>query len=76
MLEVESIIEPKIEPKIDNKRIKELIEQSKQVFPGVDEYLLWLSVVDYHVRDELKLEVPENSDLIDLFKKDKNEKIV
>ena len=72
MLEVESVIEPKIEPKIDNKRIKELIEQSKQVFPGVDEYLLWLSVVDYHVRDELKYVVPENSDLIDLFKKELN----
>ena len=68
MLEVESVIEPKIEPKIDNKRIKELIEQSKQVFPGVDEYLLWLSVVDYHVRDELKLVVPDNEDLVELFK--------
>ena len=64
MLEVES--------KIDNKRIKELHEQSKQVFLGVDEYLLWLSVVDYQVRDELKIIVPENSDLIDLFKKELN----
>jgi hypothetical protein len=68
MLEVES----EIEPKIDNARIKELIEQSKQAFPGADEYLLWLSVVDYQVRDELKIIVPENSDLIDLFKKELN----
>ena len=54
---------PEIESKIDNNRIKELLEQSKQQFPTVDEYLLWLSVVDYHVRDELNMLVPDNEDL-------------
>jgi hypothetical protein len=57
-----------IESKINNDRIKELLEQCKQQFTTVDEYLLWLSVVDYHVRDELKLVVPDNEDLVELFK--------
>ena len=57
-----------IESKINNDRIKELLEQTKQQFPTIDEYLLWLSVVDYHVRDELKLVVPDNEDLVELFK--------
>ena len=57
-----------IESKINNDRIKELLEQCKQQFSTVDEYLLWLSVVDYHVRDELKLVVPDNEDLVELFK--------
>jgi hypothetical protein len=50
--------------------LEELLEQTKQSFPTTDEYLLWLSVVDYHVREDLKLEVPENSALIDLFQKE------
>ena len=57
-----------IESKINNDRIKELLEQCKQQFTTVDEYLLWLSVVDFHVRDELKLVVPDNEDLVELFK--------
>jgi len=44
-------------------RVAELMEMSKKEFSHVPEYLRFLMCVDYHCRDELKMDIPENEEL-------------
>jgi len=44
-------------------RMNELMEMCKKEYPSMDNYLLWLSCLDYVIRDELKEDVNENEAL-------------
>ena len=39
-----------------NDRVNELMEQCKKQYPNLDNYLLWISTVDYILKEELKVE--------------------
>ena len=49
-------------------RVKELMEQSKKEFSDVPDYLIFLMCVDYHCREEVKMDVPENEELKKRYK--------
>ena len=48
-------------------RVKELIEKSKKEFSDIPDYFIFLMCVDYHCREEVKMEIPENEELKNKF---------
>lgn len=54
---------------IDKEYIKNLVEDTKIVFPNVDDYLLWNCAIDYYVKDVLKINVEETEEIKELIKK-------
>ena len=48
----------------NDERVKQLMEQSKKEFPHIQEYFIFLMSVDYHCRDEVGMDIPENEELI------------
>ncbi len=55
---------PNIYTEYNDERVKELMELSKKEFPLLQEYLIFLMCVDYHCRDEVGMDIPENEELI------------
>ena len=53
-------------------RVNNLMEMSKKEFPHLEEYMIFLMSVDYHCREEVGMDIPENEELI---KKYENKKI-
>ncbi len=47
----------------NDDRVKQLIELSKKEFPHLEEYFIFLMSVDYHCREEVGMEIPENEEL-------------
>ena len=45
-------------------RVKDLMEMSKKEFPQIEEYMIFLMSVDYHCREEVGMDIPENEELI------------
>jgi len=56
----------------NDERVKQLIELSKKDFPHVSEYMMFSMCVDYHCRDEVGMDIPENEELIKRFENKKN----
>jgi hypothetical protein len=56
---------------VNEARIKELLELCKKEQPQMDSYWLWLCCVDFHIREELKMDPPARSDLITIFEKER-----
>ena len=44
----------------NDDRVKQLIELSKKEYPHISEYMMFLMSVDYHCREEVGIEIPEN----------------
>ena len=40
------------------------MELSKKEFPQMQEYFIFLMSVDYHCREEVGMDIPENEELI------------
>jgi hypothetical protein len=40
-------------------RVNELMKLTKESYPKLDNFLLWLMVYDYVIRDELKIEIDD-----------------
>jgi hypothetical protein len=55
---------PNIYTEYNDERVKQLMEQSKKEFPHIQEYFIFLMSVDYHCRDEVGMDIPENEELI------------
>ena len=47
-----------------DERVKQLMELSKKEFPHIQEYFIFLMSVDYHCREEVGMDIPENEELI------------
>ena len=47
----------------NDDRVKQLMELSKKEFPHLEEYFIFLMSVDYHCREEVGMEIPENEEL-------------
>ena len=47
-----------------DERVKQLMELSKKEFPHMEEYFIFLMSVDYHCREEVGMDIPENEELI------------
>ena len=45
-------------------RVNNLMEMSKKEFPHLEEYMIFLMSVDYHCREEVGMDIPENEELI------------
>ncbi len=48
----------------NDERVKQLMELSKKEFPHMEEYLIFLMSVDYHCREEVGMNIPEDEELI------------
>ena len=55
---------PNIYTEYNDERVKQLMEQSKKEFPHIQEYFIFLMSVDYHCRDVVGMDIPENEELI------------
>ena len=55
---------PNIYSEYNEERVKQLMELSKKEFPHIQEYFIFLMSVDYHCRDEVGMDIPENEELI------------
>ena len=55
---------PNIYTEYNDERVKQLMEQSKKEFPHIQEYFIFLMSVDYHCREEVGMDIPENEELI------------
>jgi hypothetical protein len=53
-------------------RVKDLMEMSKKEFPKIEEYMIFLMSVDYHCREEVGMDIPENEELIKRYENKKN----
>lgn len=49
------------------ERVKELMAQSKKEFIDIPDYLMFLMCVDYHCREEVKMDIPENEELKKMY---------
>ena len=58
---------PNIYTEYNDERVKQLMELSKKEFPHIQEYLIFLMSVDYHCREEVGMDIPENEELIKKF---------
>ena len=47
----------------NDDRVKQLMELSKKEYPHLEEYFIFLMSVDYHCREEVGMEIPENEEL-------------
>ena len=54
---------PNIYSEYNDDRVKQLMELSKKEFPHLEEYFIFLMSVDYHCREEVGMEIPENEEL-------------
>ena len=55
---------PNIYIEYNHERVKQLIELSKKDFPHVAENMMFLMCVDYHCREEVGMDIPEDEELI------------
>ncbi len=55
----------------NDERVKQLMELSKKEFLHMEEYLIFLMCVDYHCRDEVGMDIPENEELIKRYENNK-----
>ena len=55
---------PNIYSEYSDERVKQLMELSKKEFPHIQEYYIFLMSVDYHCREEVGMDIPENEELI------------
>lgn len=53
-------------------RVKDLMEMSKKEFPQIEEYMIFLMSVDYHCREEVGMDIPENEELVKKYENKKN----
>ena len=53
----------------NDDRVKQLMELSKKEFPHLEEYFIFLMSVDYHCREEVGMEIPENEELKNRYEK-------
>ena len=56
----------------NDDRVKQLMELSKKEFPNISEYMISLMSVDYHCRDEVGMDIPEDGELIKRYENKKN----
>ena len=63
---------PNIYSKYSDERVKQLMELSKKEFPHIQEYFIFLMSVDYHCREEVGMDIPENEELIKRYEIKKN----
>ena len=56
----------------NDDRVKQLIELSKKEYPYIPEYMMFLMSVDYHCREEVGIDIPENEELIKRYENKKN----
>ena len=56
----------------NDDRVKQLMELSKKEFPNISEYMIYLMSVDYHCRDEVGMDIPEDEELIKRYENKKN----
>ena len=55
---------PNIYSEYSDERVKQLMELSKKEFPHMEEYFIFLMSVDYHCREEVGMDIPENEEFI------------
>ena len=55
---------PNIYSEYSEERVKQLMEFSKKDIPHIQEYFIFLMSVDYHCREEVGMDIPENEELI------------
>ena len=55
----------------NDDRVKQLIELSKKEYPHISEYMMFLMSVDYHCREEVGIDIPENEELIKRYENKK-----
>ena len=55
---------PNIYSEYSDERVKQLMELSKKEFSQIQEYYIFLMSVDYHCREEVGMNIPENEELI------------
>ena len=63
---------PNIYSEYSDERVKQLMELSKKEFPHIQEYFYILMSVDYHCREEVGMDIPENEELIKRYEIKKN----
>ena len=63
---------PDIYSEYSDERVKQLMELSKKEFPHIQEYFIFLMSVDYHCREEVGMDIPENEELIKRYEIKKN----
>jgi len=63
---------PNIYSEYSDERVKQLMELSKKEFPHMEEYFIFLMSVDYHCREEVGMDIPENEELIKRYEIKKN----
>ena len=63
---------PNIYTEYNDERVNQLIELSKKEFPHVSEYMIFLMSVDYHCREEVGMDIPENEELLKRYGIKKN----
>ena len=63
---------PNIYSEYNDERVKQLMELSKKEFPHLQEYFIFLMSVDYHCREEVGMDIPENEELIKRYEIKKN----
>ena len=63
---------PNIYSEYNDERVKHLMELSKKEFPHIQEYFIFLMSVDYHCREEVGMDIPENEELIKRYEIKKN----
>ena len=56
--------------KVNEYRIKELLELCIKDQPQMDPYWLWLCCVDFHIKDELKMDPPKKEELKIIFEEE------
>jgi hypothetical protein len=63
---------PNIYSEYSDERVKQLMELSKKEFPHIQEYFIFLMSVDYHCREEVGMDIPENEELVKRYEIKKN----
>ena len=63
---------PNIYSEYSVERVKQLMELSKKEFPQMAEYMIYLMSVDYHCREEVGMDIPEDEELIKRYENKKN----
>ena len=53
----------------NDDRVKQLMDLSKKEFPHMAEYMIYLMSVDYHCREEVGMDIPEDEELIKKYQK-------
>ena len=66
---------PNIYSEYNEERVKQLMELSKKEFPHIQEYFIFLMSVDYHCREEVGMDIPENEELIKRYENKKSKLI-